>query len=80
VRFSETGLAGAWLIEVEPAVDARGLFARTYCEREFAQHGIAFRVVQCNTSYNTVRHTLRGMHYQEGGAAEDKIVRCTSGR
>jgi dTDP-4-dehydrorhamnose 3,5-epimerase len=79
VRFSETGLAGAWLIEVEPAVDARGLFARTYCEREFAQHGIAFRVVQCNTSYNTVRHTLRGMHYQEGGAAEDKIVRCTSG-
>jgi dTDP-4-dehydrorhamnose 3,5-epimerase len=77
--FQETGLPGAWLIDVEPAADARGLFARTYCDREFAVHGIQFRAVQCNTSFNTVRNTLRGMHYQEGNAAEDKLVRCTAG-
>lgn len=79
MRFIDTGLAGAWLIEVEPAADSRGLFARTYCEREFAAQGISFRVVQCNTSYNALRHTLRGMHYQQGAAVEDKLVRCTMG-
>ncbi|HXM81120.1 MAG TPA: dTDP-4-dehydrorhamnose 3,5-epimerase [Burkholderiales bacterium] len=79
MRFSETGLAGAWLIEPEPAADERGMFARTYCEREFAEHGIPFRVVQCNTSYNARRGTLRGMHYQEGAAAEERLVRCTAG-
>ena len=79
MRFIETGLPGAWLIEPEPIEDARGMFARTYCEREFAARGIAFRVVQCNTSYNVRSGTLRGMHYQAGAAAEDKLVRCTAG-
>lgn len=79
MRFVQTGLAGAWLIEPEPIADERGLFARTFCEREFADRGIAFRVVQCSTSFNTQRGTLRGMHYQEGAAAEDKLVRCTMG-
>ena len=79
MRFVQTGLAGAWLIEPEPIADARGLFARTFCEREFAGRGIAFRVVQCSTSFNALRGTLRGMHYQEGAAAEDKLVRCTMG-
>lgn len=79
MRFVQTGLAGAWLIEPEPIADERGLFARTYCDREFADRGIAFRVVQCSTSFNALRGTLRGMHYQEGAAAEDKLVRCTMG-
>lgn len=79
MRFTETGLAGAWLIEPEPIEDPRGMFARTYCEREFAAHGIDFHVVQCNTSYSERKGTLRGMHYQEGEAAEDKLVRCTRG-
>ena len=79
MRFVPTGLEGAWLIESEAATDERGVFARTFCEREFAAHGIVFRVVQCSTSYNKRRGTLRGMHYQAGEAAEDKLVRCTAG-
>ena len=79
MRFIETGIPGAWLIEPEAHADERGLFARTYCEREFAEHGIAFRIVQASTSYNEKAGTLRGMHYQEGAAAEDKLVRCTRG-
>lgn len=79
MRFTQTGLAGAWLIEPEPIEDPRGMFARTYCEREFAAHGIGFHVVQCNTSYNERKGTLRGMHYQQAEAAEDKLVRCTMG-
>ena len=79
VIFHETGLAGAYLIEPEPATDARGLFARTYCEREFAAHGIHARFVQCSTSFNGRCDTLRGLHYQAEPAAEEKIVRCTRG-
>ena len=79
MRFLETGLAGAWLIEPEPAEDERGLFARTYCERELAGRGIRARFVQCSTSFNRRANTLRGMHYQAEPAAEEKIVRCTRG-
>ncbi len=79
MRFTETPLAGAWLIEPEPAADERGLFARTFCRREFSGHGIEFEVVQCSTSYNAKAGTLRGLHYQEGDAAEAKLVRCTRG-
>jgi dTDP-4-dehydrorhamnose 3,5-epimerase len=77
--FKDTGLAGAWLIETEPSGDARGSFARTYCDREFGERGIAFRAVQCSTSYNSRRGTLRGIHLQAGDAAEEKLVRCTRG-
>ena len=79
MRFVDTGLPGAWLIEVEANADERGLFARTYCRREFATQGIEFDVVQCSTSYNEKAGTLRGLHWQEGDAAEDKLVRCTQG-
>lgn len=79
MRFIETSLAGALLIDIEPALDERGLFARTYCEREFAAHGISCRFVQCNTSYNRRKHTLRGLHYQVEPSAEDKLVRCARG-
>jgi dTDP-4-dehydrorhamnose 3,5-epimerase len=79
VKFLPTPLAGAFVVEPEPISDARGMFARTYCEQEFAAHGVPFRTVQCNTSFNLRRDTLRGMHFQEGSAAEERLVRCTSG-
>ena len=74
-----TPLAGAYLIEPEPMRDARGFFARSYCEREFAAQGINGRPVQCNISYNTKRGTLRGMHFQRAPHGEAKLVRCTAG-
>src|SRR5258705_12423368 len=73
VKFLPTPLAGAFVVELEPISDARGMFARTYCEREFAAHGIALAAVQCNTSFNCSRDTLRGMHFQEGKAAEERV-------
>ena len=77
--FSETPLPGAWIVDVEPAEDERGSFARTYCEREFAKRGLATRFPQCNVSYNRRAGTLRGLHYQAAPHAEVKLVRCTSG-
>ena len=77
--FLETGLAGALLIEPERQEDARGFFARTWCQREFTDHGLNARLVQCNVSFNKKRGTLRGMHYQVAPHEEAKLVRCTRG-
>jgi dTDP-4-dehydrorhamnose 3,5-epimerase len=79
VRFEDTGLAGAYVVEVEAAEDQRGLFARTFCADEFAAHGLPRGFVQCNTSFNARRGTLRGMHWQAEPKAEGKLVRCTQG-
>jgi len=79
VRFLETRLAGTFLIEQERHADDRGFFARTWCADEFARHGLAASLVQCSTSYNRRRGTLRGLHYQAPPFAECKLVRCTRG-
>lgn len=79
MRFIPTSLVGAYLIEPEPISDERGFFARTYCRNEFAEMGLNPNLVQCNISYNKVRGTLRGMHYQKMPHAEAKLVRCTQG-
>ncbi|MGH8614673.1 MAG: dTDP-4-dehydrorhamnose 3,5-epimerase family protein, partial [Gammaproteobacteria bacterium] len=50
--FLETALKGAYLIDLEPRVDPRGLFARTYCVEEFKAHGLNVFVAQCNLSLN----------------------------
>lgn len=77
--FTKTGLPGATLVEPERREDARGFFARIYCEREFAAHGLPARMVQTNTSLTRHAGTLRGMHYQAPPHGEDKLVRCVRG-
>jgi dTDP-4-dehydrorhamnose 3,5-epimerase len=34
--FTETPLAGAFVIDIEPIEDERGFFARTFCAEDFA--------------------------------------------
>jgi dTDP-4-dehydrorhamnose 3,5-epimerase len=77
--FTETPFAGAYLIDLEQHADDRGFFGRTFCAREFAQHGLNPKLVQCSISYNRRQGTLRGMHYQAPPHAEAKLVRCTAG-
>ncbi|MEM6550577.1 MAG: dTDP-4-dehydrorhamnose 3,5-epimerase [Planctomycetota bacterium] len=77
--FTETPLAGGYLIEPERREDARGYFARVWCEQEFADHGLSTALVQVNVGFSLKRGTLRGMHYQNAPQAEVKLVRCTRG-
>lgn len=79
MRFIATKLAGAFVIEPEPAEDARGFFARTFCAREFKSHGLKAEFVQCSVSSSRKRGTLRGLHYQLAPDSEVKLVRCTAG-
>jgi dTDP-4-dehydrorhamnose 3,5-epimerase len=77
--FTETQLRGAFVIDIEKKEDQRGFFARTFCEREFAEKGLETRFVQSSISHNTHKGTLRGMHYQAVPYEEVKVVRCTAG-
>ncbi len=77
--FQETKLKGAYNIELDLIEDERGFFARSFCTKEFEEHGLNFHIVQCNISYNKKKGTLRGMHYQVAPHEEVKLVRCTRG-
>lgn len=77
--FKETQLKGAYIIEPERLEDERGFFARTWCQREFQEHGLNPRLMQCNISFNRKKGTFRGMHYQLAPNEEAKLVRCTKG-
>ena len=79
MKFAETDLSGAWLIEPEPSQDSRGFFARTFCVREFEQHGLESRFVQHSTSYSGQRGTIRGLHFQRPPHGEVKVVSCRKG-
>lgn len=77
--FAETSLSGAFVIDLERRGDARGFFARTFCAREFAEHGLATRFVQGNMSLSATPGTLRGLHFQHAPAEETKLMRCIQG-
>lgn len=79
MKFFETPLAGAYVIELEKIGDERGFFARAFCQREFAKHDLAREIVQVNNSLAERKGTLRGMHYQLAPKAETKMVRCIRG-
>jgi len=79
VIFQETPLKGAFVIQPERREDARGFFARTWCQREVEVHGLNPRLVQCSISFNLRKGTLRGLHYQAAPHEEAKLIHCTMG-
>jgi len=79
MTFHETNLAGVLEVLLELNIDERGFFARSWCEKEFGDHGLTTKVVQSNISQNRRRGTLRGIHYQASPFEETKVVRCIAG-
>jgi dTDP-4-dehydrorhamnose 3,5-epimerase len=77
--FTETKLKGAFVLDIERREDERGFFARAFCQREMADHGLKPVIAQANIAFNRRKGTLRGMHFQFPPAAETKLVRCTRG-
>jgi dTDP-4-dehydrorhamnose 3,5-epimerase len=79
MRFLETKVNGAFLIEGEPVGDERGRFMRTFCAEEFSSHGLETSFLQHSLSYSAAAGTLRGMHFQRPPHEEVKVVRCSAG-
>lgn len=79
MKFKETSLKDAVLIEPTRFGDARGYFARTFCAETFAREGLVSVYPQSNHSANAKAGTLRGLHFQRAPHAEVKLVRCVRG-
>lgn len=79
MRFTETDVVGAKVIDPIPHGDPRGRFMRVWCAREFPENGIDFVPVQANMGFSVRKGTVRGMHFQTEPAMEAKLVRCTRG-
>jgi dTDP-4-dehydrorhamnose 3,5-epimerase len=79
VKFSKTTLTGVLQIDLEPREDERGFLARTFCETEFADHGLNIRWPQCNLTLTKKRGMVRGMHFQSNPKPEIKLIRCAVG-
>lgn len=79
MTFIETPLSGSFLVELERIQDARGFFARAWCQDEFRRQGLNAAATQLNVGYNHRAATLRGLHFQLPPHAEAKFVRCTRG-
>jgi len=80
MKFAETKLKGAYLVEIQKIEDERGFFGRAWCQREFEEMGLNADIRQINTSFSREKGTLRGLHYQADPHQETKFVRCTQGR
>ena len=79
MQFRETRLKGVWLITLEPRIDERGFFMRTYCEEEFAAQSLNTHWPQCNHTLTRDKGSVRGLHYQAEPRPEIKTVRCVRG-
>lgn len=79
MRFIPLEIDGLVRIEPERHQDARGFFARTFCAVEFARNGLWTDFPQHNISFNTMRGTVRGMHFQKPPFEEVKVVSCIAG-
>ena len=79
MKFQETPVAGAYIVDLEPREDDRGFFARAFSDEEFLAAGISMRVRMANTTYTRWRGTVRGLHFQVEPAGEAKFIRCISG-
>ena len=77
--FHNTPIADAYILELDHRVDERGYFARTACVDEISERGVNANFVQQSISWNPLKGTLRGMHFQAQPFLEDKLVRVTRG-
>jgi dTDP-4-dehydrorhamnose 3,5-epimerase len=77
--FTPTAIEGAYQIDIDPIVDDRGYFARTWCREEFLDHGLIAELCQTSVAWSDVKGTLRGLHYLAPPHVEAKLVRCTRG-
>jgi dTDP-4-dehydrorhamnose 3,5-epimerase len=79
MRFIETAIDGAFIVELEPHGDERGSLARAFCAEEFEHQGIESAIAQMNLNHSRQVGTLRGLHYQRPPRSETKLVRCIRG-
>jgi dTDP-4-dehydrorhamnose 3,5-epimerase len=79
MEYIKTEIAGLWVIEPKVFADSRGYFMETYKKESFEQQIAKVDFIQDNESQSSYG-VFRGLHYQEGDAAQAKLVRVIQGK
>lgn len=79
MKITKTKLEGVVIIEPDVFGDNRGFFMESWSKKTMEEAGLYYDFVQDNHSKSTVKGTLRGIHFQKGGKAQAKLVRCVKG-
>lgn len=79
MRIDKLPLQDAFIIELEPFKDDRGLFARVFCQNELRNILCDKNIVQINHSLTRQKGAIRGMHFQYSPKSEIKMVKCLRG-
>jgi dTDP-4-dehydrorhamnose 3,5-epimerase len=78
--IEQTQMGEIRVLKQKPFIDRRGEFTRLYCQDQFLSIGLKKPIVQINKSKTLKAGAIRGMHFQSGTSAEDKIVSCIVGQ
>jgi dTDP-4-dehydrorhamnose 3,5-epimerase len=80
MEFIKTEIDGVWIIEPKVFNDDRGYFFESFKQAEFDKNvGYHIDFIQDNESKSSYG-VLRGLHYQEGGTSQAKLVRVIKGK
>ena len=79
MKIISTDLPGVLIIEPQVFGDNRGWFMESWSDVKFKKAGLEYNFVQDNHSFSSQKGVLRGIHFQNGDAAQAKLVRCTRG-
>jgi len=80
MNFLPTEIDGVFVLQSGYKGDNRGYFERLFCVEEFGSIGLEKNIAQINRSYNALKGTVRGLHFQTPPKTEVKIVKCLKGR
>lgn len=79
VKLQALELEGLYLIQQKVFCDERGRFARLFCQTSLTLQGRSFDIRQINHSRTCEQGSVRGLHYQQAGYAESKLITCVRG-
>jgi len=79
MKIEKLPLSGAAIVDTEPFIDHRGVFARFFCEDELSTLIEGRHFVNVNFSRTLKKGAIRGLHFQYPPCAEMKFVRCIHG-
>ena len=79
MEIKERKLKGTFEITLNPILDDRGFFMRTFDDTIFRENGIEREWVQENHSRSEEKGIIRGLHFQLPPYTETKLVRCVKG-
>ncbi|WP_407306626.1 dTDP-4-dehydrorhamnose 3,5-epimerase [Desulfosporosinus sp. SB140] len=75
----KTEILDVYIIEPQVFGDNRGWFMESWSAKKMEEAGLHYSFVQDNQSFSALEGTLRGLHFQQGAAAQAKLVRCGKG-